>query len=97
MAKRRKSYSASQKAKIAVAAIKEQKTVGQLASQHSVHSTQIHAWKRQLLDAAPEIFEKGRSRRREEEFQQREAELYEVIGRLRMELEWVKKKAADLG
>ena len=96
MAKRRKTYSASQKAKIAIAAIKEQKTVGQLASQHSVHSTQIHAWKRQLLDSAAEVFEKGRARRREDEFQQREAELYEVIGRLRMELEWLKKKAAEL-
>ena len=84
------------KAKVAIAAIKEQKTVSQLASQHSVHSTQIHAWKRQLLEGAAEIFERGRSSRREQEFQQREAELFEVIGRLKMELEWLKKKAAQL-
>jgi putative transposase len=96
MAKRRKNYGSSLKAKVAIAALKEQKTISQLASQHSVHSTQIHAWKRQLLEGAAEIFERGRSSRREQEFEQREAELFEVIGRLRMELEWLKKKAAEL-
>jgi len=95
MAKRRKNYGATLKAKVAIGAIKEQKTVSQLASQHSVHSTQIHAWKRQLLEGAPEIFERGRSSLREQEFKQREAELYQEIGRLKMELEWLKKKAAE--
>ena len=97
MAKRRKVYGATLKAKVAVAAIKEQKTASQLASQHRVHSTQIHAWKRQLLEGAPEIFERGRSSLREQEFKQREAELFEEIGRLKMEVEWLKKKAAQFG
>ena len=96
MPKRRKNYGATLKAKVAIAAIKEQKTVSQLASQHSVHSTQIHAWKRQLMEGAAEIFERGRSSLREQEFKQREAELYEEIGRSKMELEWLKKKAAEL-
>ena len=58
---KRKQIGAAQKARVAVAAIKEQKTVGELARQHKVHSTQIHAWKKKLLAGAPELFERGRS------------------------------------
>jgi transposase len=96
MAKKRKVFGAPLKAKVALAAIREQKTVNELASQHGVHSTQIHQWKRQLLDGAAEIFERGHASNREEEFRRREKELFEVIGRLRMDLEWLKKKSAEL-
>ena len=96
MAKRRKVFGAALKAKVALAAVREQKTVNELASQHGVHSTQVHQWKRQLLTGAAEIFERGRSSNREEEFRRRERELFEVIGRLRMDLEWLKKKSAEL-
>jgi transposase-like protein len=96
MAKRRNRHSAALKAKVALAAIKERKTVSELASQHHVHPTQIHHWKRQLLEGAVEIFENGHSARREEELSRREAELYQEIGRLKMELEWMKKKSAEL-
>ena len=92
---KRKQFGAAQKARVAIAAIKEQKTVGELARQHKVHATQIHAWKRKVLEGAPELFERGRSGSREQEFKQREAELFEEIGRLKMELEWLKKKAAQ--
>jgi len=92
MAKRRNQFGASLKAKVAIAAIKEQKTVSELAGQHKVHSTQIHAWKRRLIDGAPEIFERGHAGSREQEFARRESELFEEIGRLKMELEWLKKK-----
>jgi len=93
MAKRRKTMGATQKAKVAIAALREQKTVRELSVQYKVHSTQIHAWKRKLIDEAPEIFERGYAGSREQEFQQRESELFEEIGRLKMELEWLKKKA----
>ena len=92
---KRKQIGAAQKARVAVAAIKEQKTVGELARQHKVHSTQVHAWKKKLLAGAPELFERGRSGSREQEFKQRESQLFEEIGRLKMELEWLKKKAAQ--
>lgn len=95
MAKTRKRHSAALKAKVALAAHKELKTVSQLASQYAVHPTQIHHWKRQLLEGAVEIFESGHSTKKEEEFKRREAELYQEIGRLNMEFEWLKKKSAQ--
>ena len=96
MAKRRKRHSATLKAKVALAAIKERKTVSELASQHGVHPTQIHHWKRRLLEGAADVFEDGCSTKQEAESGRREAELYQQIGRLNMELEWLKKKVAQL-
>ena len=96
MAKRRKQHSAPLKAKVAIAAVREQKTISQLASQHGVHSAQIHQWKRHVIEGAAELFEPGRARLKEEEFRRRESELFEEIGRLKMELEWLKKKCAQL-
>lgn len=95
MAVRRKRHSSSFKAKVALAAIKERKTVSELASQHGVHPTQIHQWKRQLLQGAESVFDNGVTSRRVEDGSSREAELYEQVGRLSMELEWLKKKAAQ--
>lgn len=96
MAKRRNRPDAPFKAKVALAAIKETKTVSELASQYEVHPTQIHRWRRQLLEQVEEIFRSPRSRSQETEDQEAlVAELYEQIGRLKMELEWLKKKAAQ--
>jgi putative transposase len=96
MAKKRSRPNAAFKAKVALAAVQEVKTVSELASQFGVHPTQIHRWKRQLLDRAAEIFESpGDGCRAAQEQEALVAELYEQIGRLRMELEWVKKKAAQ--
>ena len=96
MAKRRKQHSAQTKAKVAIAAIKELKTVSQIASQFGVHPSQIHHWKRRLRDGAAELFEGSGNRRQETQWKQLESELYQEIGRLKMELEWLKKKAAEL-
>lgn len=94
MARKRK-HSAEFIAKVAVAAVKEVHTMSELASQFGVHPTQIHKWKRRLLDGAVELFGRpGESRQRDEN---EAAELYEQIGRLKMELEWLKKKAAVFG
>ena len=96
MAKKRKRPSASLKAKVALAAVKEVKTVSELSSQFGVHSTQIHQWKRQLLERAEEVFENPRSNTgKAQEQEALVGELYEQIGRLKMELEWLKKKAAQ--
>jgi len=92
MGKRRKRREAGYKAKVALEAVRERKTVSELASQFAVHASQIQAWKRTLLERAHEVFE-GPSPAKREAAQ--EAELYEQIGRLKMELEWVKKKAAQ--
>lgn len=96
MAGKRKPRSAEFKAKVALAAVQERKTVSELARQFAVHPTQIHQWKKQLQSGAAELFADGRQRRRESEQEAETSELYEQIGRLKMELEWLKKKAASL-
>ena len=92
---RKRKHGAGFIAKVALAAVKEVHTVSELASQFGVHPTQIHKWKRRLLDGAEELFVRpGESRQRDDSDV---AELYEQIGRLKMELEWLKKKAACFG
>ena len=93
MARKRKIHSAGFKAQVALAALKEDRTANELASKYGVHATLIHAWKKQLLAGAETVFSNGaKSKAVDAEAQQ--AELYEQIGRLKMELEWLKKKAA---
>lgn len=95
MAKKRNARSASFKAKVALEALRERKTVSELAQQHGVHPTQIHQWRKHLYDRAEDVFEDGRSKVKRDESQRTTQELYEQIGRLKMELEWLKKKSAE--
>ena len=89
----RKRHSASFKAKVALEAAKRTRTVAELAKAYQVHPVQISQWKKQLLDGIESLFRDGR-RRDHDESQAIQAELYEQIGRLKMELEWLKKKVA---
>jgi len=92
MAKTRRRFSAEFKFKVAVAAAKGTKTLNELSSQYGVHSNQISTWKRELLEGGATVFSSNSARQlREQEALQ--TELYEQIGRLKMELEWLKKKA----
>jgi transposase len=95
MARKRRSFSGAFKAKVALAACRGDKTTAQLAAEYEVHVGQITAWKKQLLEGAPELFEDGRSKRSAEDGAN-DQQLYEQIGRLKMEVEWLKKKAAEL-
>ena len=65
-----------------------------MATEFSVHASQVTAWKKQLLEQAAGLFEDGRTRR--DETAANEQELFEQIGRLKMEVEWLKKKSAEL-
>lgn len=94
MTRKRRVFGAAFKAKVALAAVRGDKTTAQLASELGVHTSQVTAWKKQLLEQAPGLFEDGRTRR--DETAANEQELYEQIGRLKMEVEWLKKKAAEL-
>jgi putative transposase len=94
MSRKRRSFSAAYKAKVALAAARGDKTLSELASQYGVYPNQISAWKKQLLDQLPELFEDGR-KRREPDADVERAQLYEQIGRLKVELDWLKKKAAQ--
>jgi transposase len=96
MAGKRKTHSATLKAQVALAALKGDRTVSELASQFGVHPTLIHTWKKQLLAGAEEVFANG-SKVAAVDAEAMQAQLYEQIGRLKMELDWVKKKAARLG
>jgi putative transposase len=93
MTKKRRQYSKTFKFKVALEAISEKKTISEIASEYEVHPTMVRNWKKQLLEEGEAVFE-GSRRREEQEQAAQEAELYEQIGRLKMELEWLKKKVA---
>src|ERR1700678_4266565 len=93
---KRKMHEASFKAKVALAAVKGDRTVNELASQFVVHPTMIHGWKKQLLDGVESLFAGG-TKPDKAQVEAQTAELFEQIGRLKMELEWLKKKAGGLG
>ncbi len=92
MTKKRRQYSAQFKFRVALEAAKESKTISELASECEVHPTMVRKWKKQLLGAGEEVFKNSKKKGSEGEGVP-EAELYEQIGRLKMELEWLKKKA----
>jgi putative transposase len=96
MAGKRKVHTAAFKAQVALAAHKGDRTVNELAGHYSVHPTLIHGWKKQLITGAQEIFE-GPAKAAAADAESRQAELFEQIGRLKMELEWLKKKVAPFG
>jgi putative transposase len=95
MAGKRKQHTAAFKAQVAIAAFKGDKTVNELASHYGVHPTLIHAWKKQLLTGAEQVFSNG-SKAVTTDAEAQKAELFEQIGRLKMELEWLKKKVGPL-
>jgi transposase len=95
MASKRKTHSAAFKAQVALAALKGDKTVSELASQHPVHPTLIHSWKKQLLASAEDLFSSP-GKVAAVDHEALEGQLYQEIGRLKMELDWVKKKSAGL-
>jgi transposase-like protein len=92
MSRRRNHYSNAQKAKIVLEVLKGQKTMAEIASTYGVHPNQISKWKRQVLEGLPQIFsqkEPGRDKAQEELIEQ----LYQQIGQLKVELDWLKKKS----
>ena len=97
MPRKKRARSAEFKAKVAIAAIQEQKTAQQLGTLFDVHPTQIQLWKKQLLTGAASLFETRDHAQETAAQQAREAEFFEQIGRLNMELDWLKKTVAGLG
>jgi len=92
MSTQRRQYSAEFKARVALEALKGLKTVHKLASIYGVHPTQIAHWKHRLQKERPEIFSARRAKR-EHDQEACEAQLYQQIGQLKVELDWMKKKA----
>jgi len=92
----KKRHSAAFKARVALEAAKQTRTLAELSGTFQFHSVQISKWKKQLLDGIESLFRDGR-RHDHDESQAIQAELYEQIGRLKMEVEWLKKKSARFG
>jgi len=82
------------KAQVALAAVKGDQTINEVASHFGVHPKLVGAWKKQLLEGCESVFAPGGKPAQAKETDSASAELFEQIGRLKMELEWVKKKAA---
>lgn len=91
----RKNYSGDFKAKVALEAVKGERTLCELASRYEVHPNQIRTWKKALISGMPDIFT-GRRKRRQQDDEEEKGRLYEQIGRLKVELDWLKKKSALL-
>lgn len=99
MARKRRVFSSAFKAKVALEAVKEQRTMAELSAKHEIHSTQIQLWKKQLTEGAEGLFEQAGGKRGKSagDDEPQVAELYEQIGRLKVQLEWFKKKVAQDG
>ena len=95
MAKMRKKHTAAFKAQVALAAVKADRTVNELAGQYAVHPTLIHGWKKQLLGGVEDLFAQP-AKAAVTDAEAEKAELFEQIGRLKMELEWLKKKVGPM-
>ena len=92
MTVKRQQRSANFKFKVALEAAKELKTVSQIASDYQVNPGQVSQWKKQLQSQGATIFKNSSDSNQQQQQAKKEAELYEQIGRLKMELEWLKKK-----
>ena len=95
MAGKRKHHTPAFKAQVALAALKGDRTANELAGQYGVHPTLIHTWKKQLLLGADQVFSNG-AKAITADAEADKAELFEQIGRLKMELEWLKKKVGPI-
>lgn len=86
----RRSHDAAFKAKVALEALKEQKTLAQLSGEYQVHASQIRQWRKQLLEELPQVFS-DRRQRADQEKDDLISELYRQIGQLKVEADWLKK------
>lgn len=91
MAGKRRRFSAEFKSKLAIEAVKGQRTVAELAGQHQVHPNQITQWKKQLLDSAEQVFSARQAADRHQH-EELTAKLYQQIGQMKVELDWLQKK-----
>ncbi len=89
----RKNYSGEFKAKIAIEALKGDRTLSELSSKYEVHPNQIRLWKQKLIESLPGIFSNRRKQKRDDG-EELKARLYQEIGQLKVELDWLKKKSA---
>lgn len=91
--KQRKNYQPEFKAKVALEAVKGRLTINEIAKEFSVHPNQISLWKKQFLEAMPQIFDNSKQTKPSEK-EELVNQLYQQIGQMKVELDWLKKKSA---
>jgi transposase-like protein len=96
MPDRRKRFTGEFKSKLAVEAIKGQRTLAEIASEYGIHPNQITLWKKHALEGLPEIFS-DRRQKRDADQEGLISRLYQEIGQLKVELDWLKKKSGFTG
>jgi len=89
----RRRFDAKFKSRVALEAIRGLKAISEIAKQFKVHPNQVTLWKKQLLDGAEAVFEGSTASGKKSDDEPESAELYEQIGRMKVELEWLKKKS----
>jgi len=92
MSEKRKKYTPAEKAKIALEAIKSEITLAQISSKYGAHATQINAWKKQALALFPDLFS-DKNKSETTDYENQLGKLYEQIGRLKVENDFLKKKS----
>lgn len=91
----RKRYSGEFKARVALEVVKGQRTLNEIASEHNLHPNLLLQWKKQLLDSLSAVFADKRCKEQKAQ-EEHEAQLYQQIGQLKVEVDWLKKKAGVL-
>jgi transposase len=87
----RKSYDSRLKVQVALEALKNQRTIAQIASEYGVHPNMVTQWKQRLLNELPNIFN-NKHQKNKQDNETLQAELYRQIGQIKVELDWLKKK-----
>ena len=91
----RKNHDAAFKAKVALEALKGEKTMAQISSEYGIHVNQIRQWRQKLLEELPGVFS-DRRQKKDKDTEEMTSELYRQIGQLKVELDWLKKKSLRL-
>lgn len=91
MKQKRKRHSAEFKAKVAIEALKEQKTMSELASEYEIHPNQITEWKKRFLEEGSDLFS-NKQAKTEKDFDKERDQLYRQIGELKVQVDFLKKK-----
>jgi len=91
MTRQRRSFSADFKARVALEALRERKTINELASEFGVHPNLIREWKKQALSELPQVFSSRKATDEKSQVEERER-MFQQIGQLQYELVWLKKK-----
>lgn len=91
--KHRKNYQSDFKAKVALEAVRGRLTINEISKQFGVHPNQISKWKKQFLESLPQIFENSKSVKSEEN-DELVNQLYQQIGQMKVEIDWLKKKSS---